>query len=188
MQECWVLGSVDLPVESFIVEANVNILTSLLFLKKKTDNEKNAIALNGEPEYPVFMAVAEKVGFDRRGNTLYERHPDGEEIVEEKEVEERIRINGKNVVRKLKRRSKILNDDLPKIAAAFKEFRKENPDFVADYFKAKRRLAKPGVLKKYDMNATVAVVSEAMGRDMFGWFREHGFDVDRSKSEIKVGK
>ncbi|MBF4366449.1 N-6 DNA methylase, partial [Vibrio anguillarum] len=81
MQECWVLGCVDLPVESFIVEANVNILTSLLFLKKKTDTEKDAIAIGGEPEYPVFMAVAEKVGFDRRGNTLYERHPDGEEKV-----------------------------------------------------------------------------------------------------------
>lgn len=128
MQECWVLGCVDLPVESFIVEANVNILTSLLFLKKKTENEKNAIALNGEPEYPVFMAVAEKVGFDRRGNTLYERHPDGEEKVIEEEVEERLRINGKNVVRKLKRRSKILNDDLPKISIAYKEFRAENPE------------------------------------------------------------
>lgn len=128
MQECWVLGSVDLPVESFIVEANVNILTSLLFLKKKTESEKDAIALDEEPEYPVFMAVAEKVGFDRRGNTLYMRHPDGEEIVEEKEVEERIRINGQNVVRKLKRRSKILDDDLPKIAKAFKEFRVKNPE------------------------------------------------------------
>ncbi|AWL13323.1 Site-specific DNA-methyltransferase (adenine-specific) [Saliniradius amylolyticus] len=126
MQECWVLGCVDLPVESFIVEANVNILTSLLFLKKKTDTEKDAIAIGGEPEYPVFMAVAEKVGFDRRGNTLYERHPDGEEKVIEEEVEERIRINGQNVVRKLKRRSKILDDDLPKIAKAWREFRANN--------------------------------------------------------------
>lgn len=128
MQECWVLGCVDLPVESFIVEANVNILTSLLFLKKKTDTEKDAIAIGGEPEYPVFMAVAEKVGFDRRGNTLYERHPDGEEKVIEEEVEERIRINGHNVVRKLKRRSKVLDDDLPKIAKAWKEFRANNPE------------------------------------------------------------
>lgn len=128
MQECWVLGCVDLPVESFIVEANVNILTSLLFLKKKTDTEKDAIAIGGEPEYPVFMAVAEKVGFDRRGATLYERHPDGEEKVIEKEVEERIRINGQNVVRKLMRRSKILDDDLPKIALAWKEFRANNPE------------------------------------------------------------
>jgi len=36
------------------------------------------------------------------------------------------------------------------------------------------------------MNATVAVVSAAMGRDMFGWFREHGFDVSAEKSEIKM--
>jgi type I restriction enzyme M protein len=128
MQECWVLGCVDLPVESFIVEANVNILTSLLFLKKKTEREKDAIAIGGEPEYPVFMAVAEKVGFDRRGATLYERHPDGEEKVIETEVEERIRINGQNVVRKLMRRSKILDDDLPKIAQAWKEFRANNPE------------------------------------------------------------
>ncbi|HKI85451.1 MAG TPA: N-6 DNA methylase, partial [Thermoanaerobaculia bacterium] len=39
LRHCWVLASVDLPVEVFIVEANVNILTSLLFLKKKTDEE-----------------------------------------------------------------------------------------------------------------------------------------------------
>ncbi len=94
----------------------------------KTENEKNAIAINGEPEYPVFMAVAEKVGFDRRGNTLYERHPDGEEKVIEDEVEERIRINGRNVVRRLKRRKKIVDNDLPKIAKAYYKFRQKNPD------------------------------------------------------------
>ena len=66
------------------------------------------------------------------------------------------------------------------------ELRKENPDFLADYFIAKRKLAKPGSLRKYDMNATVAVVSVAMGKDMFGWFREHGFDVDQKKSAIKI--
>ena len=35
LRHAWVLASVDLPVETFIVEAKVNILTSLLFLKKK---------------------------------------------------------------------------------------------------------------------------------------------------------
>jgi type I restriction enzyme M protein len=34
LHHTWVLASVDLPVEVFIVEANVNILTSLLVLKK----------------------------------------------------------------------------------------------------------------------------------------------------------
>lgn len=67
----------------------------------------------------------------------------------------------------------------------FEELRKENPDVLGDYFMAKRRLAKPGAIKKYGMNETVAVMSAAMGKDMFGWFREHGMDVDREKSEIK---
>ena len=39
LQNCWVLASVELPVETFIHEAGVNILTSLLFLKRKTDKE-----------------------------------------------------------------------------------------------------------------------------------------------------
>jgi hypothetical protein len=74
LRHCWVLASIDLPVESFIVEANVNILTSLLFLKKKPTQEIQAGDLGKKQDYPVFMAVAEKVGFDRRGNTLYKRH------------------------------------------------------------------------------------------------------------------
>jgi type I restriction enzyme M protein len=52
-------------------EAGVNILTSLLFLKKKTVGEIDADLLGERPiDYPVFMAVAEKVGVDRRGNEV----------------------------------------------------------------------------------------------------------------------
>ena len=54
--------------KAVIVEANVNILTSLLILKKKTQLAIQAEDLAGLPtEYQVFMAVAEKVGYDRRG-------------------------------------------------------------------------------------------------------------------------
>ena len=45
LQHAWVLASVDLPVEVFIVEANVNIQTSVLFLKKKTQAEMIAEGL-----------------------------------------------------------------------------------------------------------------------------------------------
>lgn len=128
LRHCWVLASVDLPVEVFIVEASVNILTSLLFLKKKTQQEMKAEDLGAKTDYPVFMAVAEKVGFDRRGNTLYKRRPDGEELVEEVEHRERIRIGGKSVVRVLRRKEKTVDDDLPQIAEAYRVFRAENPE------------------------------------------------------------
>jgi hypothetical protein len=67
----------------------------------------------------------------------------------------------------------------------FEQLRKEKPDFLARYFQAKRRLALPGKIKEYDENNTVAVLSVAMGRDLFPWFREHGFDVDHEKAVFR---
>lgn len=125
MRQAQVLASVDLPVEAFVAEANVNILTSLLFLRRKSEQEKRAEALNGPEEYPVFMAVADKVGYDRRGNKLYKRTPDGEEIIEPREHIERIRIGGNIVVRSLVRNEKVEDNDLPVIADKYREFHKE---------------------------------------------------------------
>lgn len=125
MREAQVLASVDLPVEAFIAEANVNILTSLLFLRRKSDEEKRAEALGGREEYPVFMAVADKVGFDRRGNKIYKRAPEGEEIIEPRQYVERIRIGGQIVTRTLTRSEKIEDNDLPVIAEKYREFLKE---------------------------------------------------------------
>lgn len=128
LRHCWVLASIDLPVESFIVEANVNILTSLLFLKRKPAEVIQAEDLGQKTDYPVFMAVAEKVGFDRRGNTLYKRHPDGEEILVDVSHEEKVRIGGGLQVRTLHRKERILDDDLPEIAKAYTEFRAKHPE------------------------------------------------------------
>lgn len=68
----------------------------------------------------------------------------------------------------------------------FEQLRQQDPEIVAHYFQAKRKLARPGEIKVYDLNATVAVLSSAMKRDMFPWFKEHGFDVDRAQSPIAV--
>jgi type I restriction enzyme M protein len=125
MRECQVLASVDLPVEAFIAEANVNILTSLLFLRRKSEQEKHTEAMGGMEEYPVFMAVADKVGFDRRGNKLYKRTPDGEEIIQAKEYTEKFRIKSEWVERTLTRNEKIEDNDLPVIAKKYREFCRE---------------------------------------------------------------
>jgi type I restriction enzyme M protein len=121
MRETEVLASVDLPVEAFIAEAGVNILTSLLFLRRKSAKEKSIEALQGSEEYKVFMAVADKVGIDRRGNKLYKRTPDGEEIVETVQEVEIIR----GIERILNRKKKIPDNDLPVIAEKYREFREE---------------------------------------------------------------
>jgi type I restriction enzyme M protein len=128
LRHCWVLASIDMPVELFIVEANVNILTSLLFLKKKPDHVVRTEDLSTVEDYPVFMAVADKVGFDRRGNPLYKRGPDGEDLLDEVEHKERVRIGGRSVVRVLRRKEKTSDNDLPEIAAAYAAFRADNPE------------------------------------------------------------
>ena len=84
--------------------------------------------LGEKQDYPVFMAVAEKVGFDRRGNTLYKRQPDGEEILQEITVEEKVRIGGTLQTRLLQRKQRIVDDDLPEISKAYAEFRAKNPE------------------------------------------------------------
>jgi type I restriction enzyme M protein len=128
LRNAWVLASVELPVEVFIVEANVNILTSLLFLKKKTAEEIDVEDQGAQTDYPIFMAKAERVGYDRRGNILYKRSPDGADIVQVKEIVENIRVGGKPQERRLFRRDKIVDDDLPLIADKYREFRREFPE------------------------------------------------------------
>lgn len=128
LRNAWVLASVDLPVETFIVEANVNILTSLLFLKKKPPGLIKREAMSGAGDYPVFMAVAENVGFDRRGNTLYKRSPEGEDLTHDVDEVETITVGGRKVVRTLRRKSKIVDDDLPEIAERYRVLRREHPE------------------------------------------------------------
>ncbi|MGH3696591.1 MAG: methylation-associated defense system DNA methyltransferase MAD2 [Pseudonocardiaceae bacterium] len=123
LEHCWVLASVELPMQTFVAEANVNIITSLLFLQRKFDDEVRAGQLGAPQDYPIFMAIAEQVGFDRRGNPVYHRSPDGEIIMTEQIERERIRINGRSVDRVLHRKRPELDNDLPLIAKRYREFR-----------------------------------------------------------------
>ena len=73
--------------------------------------------------YDVFMAIAEKVGKDRRGNVVFERDDEGAEIlyVDKKEWASYNR-RGELVARHRTERVKHIDDDLPKISAAYKKF------------------------------------------------------------------
>ena len=113
------LASVDLPVETFLPQ--VGVQASLLFLQKKTALER-LVDPNSEM-YDVFMAIAEKVGKDRRGNVIYEKDDDGAEIlfVDKKEWATYNR-QGELITRSRTERLKHVDDDLPKISKSYKEF------------------------------------------------------------------
>ncbi len=68
----------------------------------------------------------------------------------------------------------------------FEELRKETPDVLARYFRAKRRLVDAKTTKRYTADDSVGVLSTAVGRDLFPWFRSLGVKVDRSRTAVPV--
>lgn len=132
LRHAYVLGSVSLPIETFVVDANVNILTSLLFLRKKTSDEIAKDDLRADADYDVFMAIAEAVGYDRKGNPLFRRTPGGDEIIRETVSEERVRLNGEWITRTLRRKEREIDDDLPLIAEAYQQFQRESKSWKGE--------------------------------------------------------
>ena len=123
LRHCEVLASVDLPIEPFKVTVKEYKLTpalpSLLVLRRRSDDELKQPV---HPDYWVFMAVVDKAGVDPRGNLLYERAPDGEEIVFEEEAIERVREGGRVEARHVLRRDRRIADELPVVSERFREF------------------------------------------------------------------
>jgi type I restriction enzyme M protein len=117
-----ILASVDLAVEAFLPQ--VGVQASLLFLQKKTEIERQLAQENAE-DYDVFMAIAEKLGKDRRGNPIFLRDEDGAELLFDTET--KYVVNKKDGTAEVKtRREKLkqLDDDLPKITEAYNKFLK----------------------------------------------------------------
>jgi type I restriction enzyme M protein len=76
-------------------------------------------------DYPVFMAVVDHIGHDKRGNTLYVRDARGNEIIDELDEQVKEWANGTPVYRKQKTRRKVLDDNTLQIAQEFRRWLSE---------------------------------------------------------------
>ncbi len=61
--------------------------------------------------------------------------------------------------------------------------RRFGPQAMGRYFRTKREVLKPG-REGYSMDDCVAVWSQAVGEDLFPWFRSLGFDVEPSRTDL----
>jgi type I restriction enzyme M protein len=113
-----VLASIDLPVEAFLPQ--VGVQASLLFLEKRPSSEVRA---GVHDEYPVFMAVADVVGHDRRGNTIYRKDPDGYDVYTDQTETLEVRRGVESVIELRQLRMRVSADDLPDIANAYRFWR-----------------------------------------------------------------
>ena len=75
-----IIASIDLHADTF--QPHNGTQTSVLFLQKKTQEEKDQEAISGNmADYNIFMSMVEKVGHDKRGNPLFKRDKQGNEIL-----------------------------------------------------------------------------------------------------------
>lgn len=79
-----IIASIDIPIETFIAFGGTGTQTSVLVLKKKTEEEIRIEDKLGKiADYDVFMVLCKTMGYDRRGKDLWLRTPEGHVIEQE---------------------------------------------------------------------------------------------------------
>lgn len=113
-----ILGSIDLHPDTF--QPHVSVQTSLVLMQRKTKEE---IAVEDAADrfnnYQVFMAVANHIGHDKRGNVTYVRDRQGNEIVQEVDEQVIEYQHGQKVIKRQRTQKKVIDDNTLQIAQAF---------------------------------------------------------------------
>ncbi|MGI5523052.1 hypothetical protein ACQEUX_19260, partial [Micromonospora sp. CA-259024] len=113
-----VISVVDMARDLF--QPKNDTQTSMLLLRKLTA-EQRAEAQQGRLDYPIFMAIAETVGRDKRGNVIYKRDETGEDVLVERTeiVSEFDPVSGASVPRESVVTERLIDDELELVPDAF---------------------------------------------------------------------
>lgn len=75
-----IIASIDLPADTF--QPRNGTQTSVLFVQKKDQTQKDSEQKSGQmADYNIFMAIVDKIGHDKRGNPIFKRDKEGNEIL-----------------------------------------------------------------------------------------------------------
>ena len=107
-------------METPIIQPKNGTQTSMVLARRLSPDEHIA-AETAALEYPIFMAVTERVGHDKRGNVLYRRTPTGEDVLVTKTetVADIDPETGEEVLRTVEVQERLVDDELPDAATAF---------------------------------------------------------------------
>lgn len=121
LRQTRILASIDLHPDTF--QPHVSVQTSILVLQRKSEDEVAVeAAADRINDYQVFMAVANHIGHDKRGNVTYVRDARGFEIVEQVEEAVKEYQDGHPVYRMQKSQRKVVDDNTQQIAQAFRKW------------------------------------------------------------------
>ncbi len=119
-----IIASIDLHADTF--QPRNGTQTSVLFLQKKTAQQKDTEEKSGQmADYNIFMAMVEKIGHDKRGNPLFKRDFEGNEILAPG-ADTVIRLDetsdGTKTVSE-ERRHKVIDDQTTSVPALFAQWK-----------------------------------------------------------------
>lgn len=119
-----IIASIDLHADTF--QPRNGTQTSVLFLEKKTAQQKDMEEKSGQmADYNIFMAMVEKIGHDKRGNPLFKRDFEGNEILAPG-ADTVIRLDetsdGTKTVSE-ERRHKVIDDQTTSVPALFAQWK-----------------------------------------------------------------
>ena len=113
-----VFASIDLDKDTF--QPKNGTQTSVLCLVKKTKKELETESKSGNNiKYLTFMAMANKVGHDQRGKSVFLRDSKGKDVLEIRKEEIKETKNGKISTRIIETKHKTLDDDTHEISKLF---------------------------------------------------------------------
>ncbi len=113
-----ILAVVDMQRDLF--QPGNDTQTSMVLMRRLNAQEV-AEAESAGLDYPLFMAVAEKIGHDKLGNLIYRRTAEGEDalISRIETVTEIDQDTGAEVLRDIKVTERQIDDELPDVATAY---------------------------------------------------------------------
>ena len=124
--ETRIIASVDLHVDTF--QPGNGTQTSVLIVQKKTHEEIESEQRSSEIKpYNIFMAMVEKVGHDKRGNTLFKRDEHGNEIwtPEEPNILELDKIAEDAVTYRTESKTRTIDDQSREVPVVFEEWKRQ---------------------------------------------------------------
>ncbi|HEX5307513.1 MAG TPA: N-6 DNA methylase [Solirubrobacteraceae bacterium] len=129
----WILGHtqvlavVDMARELF--QPRNDTQTSMILMRRLSVDEL-ALSEVGKFNYDCFMAVTEKIGHDKRGNTIYRRNADGDDVVVlRREAMPGIDPNtGEHINSITEVKELLVDDELPDVADAYRAWLPKGED------------------------------------------------------------
>ena len=119
-----IIASIDLHEDTF--QPGNGTQTSVLILQKKTKDEISKEESTGQmADYNIYMAIVDKIGHDKRGNTLFKRDNEGNEIMvpEKQNVYRLDETSAGDKTAQMESREKIVDDQTILVPDIFRKWK-----------------------------------------------------------------